>query len=104
MNKLLTFLVVLISCTTFFGIFAVGKKLPSVGYVLVGPSTDGGWSMRHAQGFDSLQKHGYKVTMVESVAEADSEKVFRKLARSHDIVFGTSFGFMEGMVLSLIHI
>ena len=98
MNKLLTFLVVLITCTTLFGIFAVGKKLPSVGYVLVGPSTDGGWSMRHAQGFDSLQKHGYKVTMVESVAEADSEKVFRKLARSHDIVFGTSFGFMEGMV------
>ena len=64
----------------------------------MGPSTDGGWSMRHSQGFESLTKHGYKVTMVESVAEADSEKVFRKLARSHDIVFGTSFGFMEGMV------
>jgi basic membrane protein A len=35
---------------------------------------------------------------VESVAEADSERVFKKLARKHDIVFGTSFGFMEGMV------
>jgi basic membrane protein A len=81
-----------------FSISTVGKKLPSVGYVLVGPHTDGGWSMRHHQGFESLTKHGYKVSMVESVPEADSEKVFGKLARKHDIVFGTSFGFMEGMV------
>ena len=83
---------------TALSISTVGKKLPSVGYVLVGPKNDGGWSMRHSQGFESLTKHGYKVTMVESVAEADSEKVFSKLARKHDIVFGTSFGFMEGMV------
>tara|TARA_B000000532_G_C18859325_1_gene403350 strand:+ start:168 stop:1238 length:1071 start_codon:yes stop_codon:yes gene_type:complete len=70
----------------------------SVGFVLVGPSTDGGWSMRHHQGFHSLTKHGYNVEGVESVAEADSERVFKKLARKHDIVFGTSFGFMESMV------
>jgi len=70
----------------------------SLGYVLVGPANDGGWSMRHSQGFHSLEKHGYKVEGVESVSEADSERVFRKLARKHDIVFGTSFGFMEGMV------
>ena len=42
-----------------FSISTVGKKLPSVGYVLVGPKTDGGWSMRHCQGFKSLEKHGY---------------------------------------------
>ena len=45
----------------------VGKDLPSVGYVLVGPKNDGGWSMRHHQGFQSLTKHGYKVSMVEMV-------------------------------------
>ena len=80
MNKLITFFVILIVSMTTFGIVNIsGKKLPSVGFVLVGPSNDGGWSMRHAQGFNSLQKHGYKVTMVESVAEADSEKVLENL-------------------------
>ena len=70
----------------------VGKKPVSLGYVLVGPKNDGGWSMRHHQGFQSLKKHGYKVSMVEMVPEAESQKVFRKLARKHDIVFATSFG------------
>ena len=80
-----------------FSISTVGKKLPSVGYVLVGPETDGGWSMRHSQGFKALENYGYKVSMVESVVEAESASVFRKLARKHDIVFGTSFGFMKPM-------
>jgi basic membrane protein A len=79
------------------GYVAVGKKLPSVGYVLVGPANDGGWSMRHSQGFESLRNYGYEVSMVESVVEADSARVFRTLARKHDIVFGTSFGFMDPM-------
>ena len=81
-----------------FSISTVGKKLPSVGYVLVGPKNDGGWSMRHHQGFQSLTKHGYKVSMVEMVPEADSKKIFRKLARKHDIVFATSFGYMDHML------
>ena len=53
-----------------FNFSAFGK--PSVGYVLVGPKNDGGWSMRHYQGFESLKKHGYKVSMVEMVPEAES--------------------------------
>ena len=36
--------------------------------------------------------------MVEMVPEAESQKIFRKLARKHDIVFATSFGYMDGMV------
>ena len=80
-----------------FSITAMGK-LPSVGYVLVGPKNDGGWSMRHHDGFQSLKKHGYKVSMVEMVPEAESAKVFLKLARKHDIVFATSFGYMDPMV------
>ena len=80
-----------------FNISAMGKSL-SVGYVLVGPKNDGGWSMRHHQGFQSLKKHGYKVSMVEMVPEAESAKVFLKLARKHDIVFATSFGYMDPMV------
>lgn len=96
MSKLVSFLSVLVLSTTMLG-YAYAKDV-SIGFVLVGPSTDGGWSMRHHQGFHSLEKHGYNVEGVESVSEADSERVFKKLARKHDLVFGTSFGFMESMV------
>ena len=68
--------------------YAYAKDV-SIGFVLVGPSNDGGWSMRHHQGFHSLTKHGYTVEGVESVPEADSERVFKKLAEN-SIVFGTS--------------
>ena len=97
MKKLIA-LVAVVAIFAAFSISIVGKKLPSVGYVLVGPKNDGGWSMRHHQGFQSLTKHGYKVSMVEMVPESESQKVFRKLARKHDIVFATSFGYMDGMV------
>ena len=96
MKKIIALLaIVALIATT--GIIAVGKKLPSVGYVLVGPENDGGWSMRHSQGFKALENYGYKTSMVESVVEADSARVFEKLARKNDIVFGTSFGFMKPM-------
>ena len=67
-------LIALVAATVLFAVFSistVGKKLPSVGYVLVGPMNDGGWSMRHYQGFKSLEKHGYNVSMVEFVPEAE---------------------------------
>ena len=97
MKKIIALLAVVAIVAT-FSISTVGKKLPSVGYVLVGPKNDGGWSMRHHQGFQSLTKHGYKVSMVEMVPEADSKKIFRKLARKNDIVFATSFGYMDHML------
>jgi len=96
MKKIIA-LVAVVAMFAAFSMSIVGKKLPSVGYVLVGPHTDGGWSMRHHQGFQSLTKHGYKVGMVEMVPEAESTKIFLKLARKHDIVFATSFGYMDGM-------
>jgi len=83
---------------TLTGISVVKAGGLSVGYVLVGPKNDGGWSMRHYQGFKSLEKHGYTVSGVEMVPESESTKIFRKLARKHDIVFATSFGYMDGMV------
>jgi len=96
MKKLIALVAVAVMFAA-LSISTVGKKLPSVGYVLVGPKNDGGWSMRHHQGFQSLTKHGYKVSMVEMVPEAESTKIFLKLARKHDIVFATSFGYMDGM-------
>jgi len=96
MKKIIA-LVAVVAIFAAFSISVVGKKLPSVGYVLVGPKNDGGWSMRHYHGFKSLEKHGYKIGGVEMVPEAESTKIFLKLARKHDIVFATSFGYMDGM-------
>jgi basic membrane protein A len=98
MKKIIALLATVVGLAIFSIVNVSGGKLPSVGYVLVGPKNDGGWSMRHSQGFDILTKYGYNVTGVESVVEADSGKVFAKLARKNDIVFGTSFGFMKPMV------
>ena len=44
MKKLIALVAAAVMITA-FSISTVGKKLPSVGYVLVGPKTDGGWSM-----------------------------------------------------------
>ena len=49
MRKLLLSLVTIVFATSLFA------KDISVGFVLVGPSTDGGWSMRHHQVFTLLQ-------------------------------------------------
>ena len=50
-----------LSLVTLTFAFSLMAKDISIGFVLVGPSTDGGWSMRHHQGFHSLSKHGYNV-------------------------------------------
>jgi len=80
MKKLIAIVAITV-LSAVFSMSTIGKKLPSIGYVLVGPHTDGGWSMRHHHGFQSLKKHGYKVSMVEMVPEAESTKIFNKLAR-----------------------
>ena len=53
-------IIALVAATVLFAVFSIvnvsGGKLPSVGYVLVGPKNDGGWSMRHYHGFQSLDK------------------------------------------------
>jgi len=96
MKKVISVLV----ATVMFAAFSIsifGKTLPSVGYLLVGPKNDGGWSMRHEQGFQSLTKYGYKVSGIEMAPEAEAAKLLGKLARKNDIVFATSFGYMDGM-------
>jgi len=96
MKKIITLVVgaiVLIATT----ITLVGKEQVKVGYLLVGPKNDGGWSMRHEQGFQSLTKYGHRVSGIEMAPEAEAAKLLGKLARKNDIVFATSFGYMDGM-------
>ncbi len=73
------------------------------GWVYVGPIGDHGWTYRHDVGRRDVEKAlGDKVetSFVENVAEGpDAERVIRQLAASgNDIVFATSFGFMNSVI------
>ncbi len=68
-------------------------------WVYVGPVGDFGWSYQHDQGRKAVEAalgDKVKTSFVEKVAEGpDSERVIRQLAGANDIVFTTSFGFMN---------
>ena len=79
---------------------AAAAERAKVGFVYVGPVGDHGWTYQHDQARLAVEKEfGDRVetSFVESVQEGpDAERVIRELAASgHDIVFATSFGFME---------
>jgi basic membrane protein A and related proteins len=74
---------------------AATKKDLKVAYVYVGPVGDGGWTYAHDLGRKHLVSKGVKTAFVESVAESDSYRTIRNLAQNNDIVFTTSFGFMD---------
>ena len=73
-----------------------------VGFVYVGPIGDHGYSYQHEQGRLAVEKEfGDKVqtTYVENVSEGpDAERVIQQLAQSNDLIFTTSFGFMNPTV------
>jgi basic membrane protein A len=75
------------------------KKLPRVAFVYIGVPGDGGWTYEHDQGRLMLEKElGIKATTVENIPEGpDAERVFEELAQKNDIIFGTSFGYMDAM-------
>ena len=69
-------------------------------WVYVTPVTDVGWTHQHELGRLAVQQalgEQVQTSFVAGVAEgADAERVLRDLARQgHDIVFTTSFGYME---------
>lgn len=73
------------------------KKLPRVAFVYIGPPGDGGWTYEHDKGRLYMEeKLGVKSTTVENVPEsADAERIITELAQENDIVFTTSFGYMD---------
>ncbi|MGB9666486.1 MAG: BMP family ABC transporter substrate-binding protein [Candidatus Cryosericum sp.] len=77
------------------------KKL-KVAFVYVGPHNDGGYSQAHEDGRLYLQQNDPNVETQysESVPEgSQAEKTFRDYASAgYDLIFGTSFGFMDAMV------
>jgi len=70
---------------------------PRVAFVYIGTPGDGGWTYEHDQGRKYMEeKHGIKATVVENVPEsADAERIIEELAQNHDIIFTTSFGYMD---------
>ncbi len=75
----------------------------NVAMVLIGPHNDGGWSQAHFEGLEYVCQNmeNAHVAYMENVPEgADSEQVFRSLARKgFDFIIGTSFGYMDPMEL-----
>ena len=74
-----------------------------IAFAYIGPVGDGGWSYAHDNARKALEKEfGDKIvtTYVESVPEsADAERVLRDfVGQGNQMVFGTSFGYMETMV------
>ena len=73
----------------------------NVAMVLIGPHDDGGWSQAHYEGLLAVceKVKDSHVAYIELVPEgADSEQVFRSLARKgFDFIIGTSFGYMDPM-------
>ncbi|MHA6484286.1 BMP family ABC transporter substrate-binding protein [Paenibacillus sp. strain BS8-2] len=74
-------------------------ELPKVAFVYIGVPGDGGWTFEHDKGRQMVEeKFGIKATIVENVPEGpDAERVFEELAQDHDLIFGTSFGYMDPM-------
>ena len=82
---------------------ALGDAKMKVGFLYLGTPGDHGWTYAHEMARQKVQAHfGEKIetTFVENVPEGpDAERVTRELANSgHDIIFGTSFGFMDPML------
>jgi simple sugar transport system substrate-binding protein len=81
--------------------FAADKKLKA-GFIYVGPVGDYGWSHAHDMGrkFAEQKLPWLETVFIESVAEADSARIIDRLVQGEkcDVVFTTSFGYMEDTV------
>ncbi|MEM9344447.1 MAG: BMP family ABC transporter substrate-binding protein [Pseudomonadota bacterium] len=82
---------------------ADGHEPTKVGFVLVGPKNDGGWSQHHYESAQKMVEHfGENVELVvqESVPEgADAARVMTQMALAGtDIIFATSFGYMDQVI------
>ncbi len=99
MRRVLTFIIVLSLCMAFALISSAEKKLKAA-FIYVGPIGDGGWTYAHNDGRKALEKLGVETAYVESVPEgAEAERtITRFAAEGYDVVFTTSYGFMDTTV------
>ncbi len=95
-STLITLLVVLIAAFAVGSASAGGKKVKAA-WIYVGPVGDHGWTYAHDQGRKAVEKDlGVETAFIESVTEADAERVITNFARKgFSPIFTTSFGFMD---------
>ncbi len=86
---------------------ALGLSLPGVApardkvkaaWVYVGPVGDAGWTFGHDLGRRAVERTfpWLETAFIESVAEADAERVIETFAqKGFDVIFTTSFGYMD---------
>ncbi|MGR3467337.1 MAG: BMP family ABC transporter substrate-binding protein [Shimia sp.] len=80
--------------------FAESHEKTKVGFVYVGPISDGGWTYEHEQGRLAVEEEfgdAVETVFVESVPEGpDAERVMTQMAlEGTDLIFTTSFGYMD---------
>ncbi len=80
----------------------VQEKTVKAGFIYVGPTGDYGWTAAHDEARKALEKNfpWLKTVYIESVPEADAGRYIDRLVNEEkcDIVFTTSFGFMNATV------
>lgn len=80
----------------------IAKKDIKVGFLYVGTVGDEGYTYSHEQGRKYLEKTlKVKTVMIENVKEDPNEvqkQIDNMVDQGVNVVFGTSFGFMDGMV------
>lgn len=81
------------------GAFGAEDKKIKAGFIYVGPVGDYGWSHAHDLGRKQAEEtfDWLETVYVESVAESDSDRIIDRLIQQQkcDVVFTTSFGFMD---------
>ncbi|MCA1794965.1 MAG: BMP family ABC transporter substrate-binding protein [Desulfobacteraceae bacterium] len=84
------------------GAFGAEDKKIKAGFIYVGPVGDYGWSHAHDLGRKAAEEKfdWLETVYVESVAESDSDRIIDRLIQQQkcDVVFTTSFGFMDSTV------
>ncbi len=84
---------------------AEAKKLKA-GFVYVGPVGDYGWSHAHDVGRKyAMEKLPWlESVFIESVPEADSARIIDRLVQEQkcDVVFTTSFGYMDDTITTIL--
>ncbi|HSL61380.1 MAG: BMP family ABC transporter substrate-binding protein [Desulfotignum sp.] len=84
------------------GAFSSETKKLKAGFIYVGPVGDYGWSHAHDLGRKAAEEKfdWLETVYVESVAEADSDRIIDRLIQQQncDVVFTTSFGFMDSTI------
>ncbi|WP_373228652.1 BMP family ABC transporter substrate-binding protein [Cohnella sp.] len=75
------------------------KDLPKVAFVFATPIGETGWNFEMDRGRIALEKElGVETLAMDNVAESDANRVFEELAQNYDIIFGTTFGYMDAIV------